>query len=275
MFSEKRSHKACAVVTGAGSGIGEAFAHELARRGGRVVCSDINPVTAEATAAAIRANGGEAVAYACDVSKLEQVERLAEQAEAWLGCPVDMVINNAGVGAGGLNIGEIPMEDWHWVMGVNMWGVIHGCHVFAPKIRPLGRGGIINVCSTASFAAAPLMGPYKVSKAAVLALSETLAAEMSGTGVAVTALCPTFVKTNIARDGRIPEGKSDFAAKLMQWTGIPAERVAKTTLNAMDRGQLYVLPQFDARTIWRTKRLLPAVYTRGAGLLSRLAAAKL
>ena len=275
MFSEKRSHKACAVVTGAGSGIGEAFAHELARRGGRVVCSDINPVTAEATAAAIRANGGEAVAYACDVSKLEQVERLAEQAEAWLGCPVDMVINNAGVGAGGLNIGEIPMEDWHWVMGVNMWGVIHGCHVFAPKIRPLGRGGIINVCSTASFAAAPLMGPYNVSKAAVLALSETLAAEMSGTGVAVTALCPTFVKTNIARDGRIPEGKSDFAAKLMQWTGIPAERVAKTTLNAMDRGQLYVLPQFDARTIWRTKRLLPAVYTRGAGLLSRLAAAKL
>ena len=275
MFSEKRSHKACAVVTGAGSGIGEAFAHELARRGGRVVCSDINPVTAEATAAAIRANGGEAVAYACDVSKLEQVERLAEQAEAWLGCPVDMVINNAGVGAGGLNIGAIPMEDWHWVMGVNMWGVIHGCHVFAPKIRALGRGGIINVCSTASFAAAPLMGPYNVSKAAVLALSETLAAEMSGTGVAVTALCPTFVKTNIARDGRIPEGKSDFAAKLMQWTGIPAERVAKTTLNAMDRGQLYVLPQFDARTIWRTKRLLPAVYTRGAGLLSRLAAAKL
>lgn len=275
MFSEKRSHKACAVVTGAGSGIGEAFAHELARRGGRVVCSDINPVTAEATAAAIRANGGEAVAYACDVSKLEQVERLAEQAEAWLGCPVDLVINNAGVGAGGLTIGEIPMEDWHWVMGVNMWGVIHGCHVFAPKIRALGRGGIINVCSTASFAAAPLMGPYNVSKAAVLALSETLAAEMSGTGVAVTALCPTFVKTNIARDGRIPEGKSDFAAKLMQWTGIPAERVAKTTLNAMDRGQLYVLPQFDARTIWRTKRLLPAVYTRGAGLLSRLAAAKL
>ena len=275
MFSEKRSHKACAVVTGAGSGIGEAFAHELARRGGRVVCSDINPVTAEATAAAIRANGGEAVAYACDVSKLEQVERLAEQAEAWLGCLVDMVINNAGVGAGGLTIGEIPMEDWHWVMGVNMWGVIHGCHVFAPKIRALGRGGIINVCSTASFAAAPLMGPYNVSKAAVLALSETLAAEMSGTGVAVTALCPTFVKTNIARDGRIPEGKSDFAAKLMQWTGIPAERVAKTTLNAMDRGQLYVLPQLDARTIWRTKRLLPAVYTRGAGLLSRLAAAKL
>lgn len=275
MFSEKRSHKACAVVTGAGSGIGEAFAHELARRGGRVVCSDINPVTAESTAEAIRANGGAAVAFACDVSKLDQVERLVEQAEDWLGCPVDLVVNNAGVGAGGLNIGEISMEDWHWTMGVNMWGVIHGCHVFAPKLRALGRGGIINVCSTASFAAAPLMGPYNVSKAAVLALSETLAAEMSGTGVAVTALCPTFVKTNIARDARTPSAASELASKLMQWTGISAERVAKTTLDALDRGQLYVLPQLDARTIWRTKRLLPTVYTRGAGLLSRLAAAKL
>jgi len=271
----RNKHKACAVVTGAGSGIGEAFAYELARRGGRVVCSDINLETVEATAAAIRAKGGEAVAFACDVSKLEQVEQLARDAEQWFGCPVDLVVNNAGVGAGGMNIGDIPMDDWHWVMGVNLWGVIHGCHVFAPKIRALGRGGIINVCSTASFAAAPLMGPYNVSKAAVLALSETLAAEMSGTGVGVTALCPTFVKTNIARDGRIPEGSSQIAAKLMKWTGISAERVANTTLNALDRGQLYVLPQFDARTIWRAKRLVPAAYTRGAGLLSRLAAAKL
>jgi len=223
----------------------------------------------------IRSSGGDAVAYACDVSRLDQVEQLAEQAEIWLGCPVDLVINNAGVGAGGLNIGEISMEDWHWTMGVNMWGVIHGCHVFAPKLRALGRGGIINVCSTASFAAAPLMGPYNVSKAAVLALSETLAAEMSGAGIAVTALCPTFVKTNIARDARTSSAASDLAATLMKWTGIPAERVAKTTLDALDRGQLYVLPQLDARTIWRTKRLIPSIYTRGAGLLSRLAAAKL
>jgi NAD(P)-dependent dehydrogenase (short-subunit alcohol dehydrogenase family) len=275
MFGKKHSRHAAAIVTGAGSGIGEAFAHEIARRGGRVVCSDINSDTAEATASAIRAAGGDATAFGCDVSKLEQVEQLALEAERWLGVPADLVINNAGVGAGGMNIGDIPMDDWHWVMGVNMWGVIHGSHVFAPKLRALGHGGIINVCSTASFAAAPQMGPYNVSKAAVLALSETLAAEMSGTGVTVTALCPTFVKTNITRDGRIAAGKSDFANKLMKWTGISADRVAKTTLNALDRGQLYVLPQLDARTIWRTKRLVPSVYTRGAGLLSRLAASSL
>ena len=276
MLNKKKvSHAAAALVTGAGSGIGEAFALELARRGSQVVCSDINQHTAEQTAQAIRDSGGSALALACDVSRLEQVEQLAVAAGEWLGQAPSLVINNAGVGAGGQPIGDTPMDDWQWVMGVNLWGVIHGCHVFAPKLRALGRGGIINVCSTASFAAAPLMGPYNTSKAAVLALSETLSAEMSGTGIHVTALCPTFVKTNITRDGRIPDSTSQFANSLMKWTGISATRVARTTLDALDRNQLYVLPQLDARTIWRMKRLVPGTYTRGAGLLNRLAFSRL
>lgn len=270
----KLTHCTSAVVTGAGSGIGAAFALELARRGTRVVCADIKLATAEQTAAAITAAGGQALAVACDVSQLEQVEQLAASAEQWLGHTPEIVINNAGVGAGGQVIGATPMDDWQWVLGVNLWGVIHGCHVFAPKLREHGRGGIINVCSTASFAAAPLMGPYNTSKAAVLALSETLAAEMSGTGIHVTALCPTFVKTNITRDGRISANTSQFANNLVKWTGISAERVARTTLNALDRNQLYVLPQLDARTIWRMKRFVPGTYTRGAGLLNRLASSR-
>ncbi|HEX6592062.1 MAG TPA: SDR family NAD(P)-dependent oxidoreductase [Moraxellaceae bacterium] len=271
MFARKTSRKASAVVTGAGSGIGRAFALELARRGGRVLCSDINLATAEETVALIRAKGGEAWALACDVGNLAQVEAMAARADELFAGQTDLVINNAGVGVGGRRIGEIPMEDWQWTVGVNMWGVVNGCHVFAPRLRKLGRGGVINVCSTASFAAAPLMGPYNLTKAAVLALSETLAAESAGTGVKVTALCPTFVKTNIARDGRIPESSSRMAQKLMDWTGVSADSVAKTTLDALDRGQLYVLPQIDARTIWRMKRLMPGMYTRGAGLLQRLA----
>lgn len=270
----KLTHCTSAVVTGAGSGIGAAFALELASRGTRVVCADIKLATAEQTAAAITAAGGQALAVACDVSQLEQVEQLAASAEQWLGHTPEIVINNAGVGAGGQVIGATPMDDWQWVLGVNLWGVIHGCHVFAPKLREHGRGGIINVCSTASFAAAPLMGPYNTSKAAVLALSETLAAEMSGTGIHVAALCPTFVKTNITRDGRISANTSQFANNLLKWTGISAERVARTTLNALDRNQLYVLPQLDARTIWRMKRFVPGTYTRGAGLLNRLASSR-
>lgn len=265
----KLSKGSRAVVTGAGSGIGRAFALELARRGGRVVCSDLNPATAEATAETIREQGGQALALPCDVSVLEQVEALADRAQAWFGEAPTLVINNAGVGAGGKPVGEISMEDWHWVMGVNMWGVVHGCHVFTPRLRAGGGGGIINVCSTASFAAAPSMGPYNASKAAVLALSETLAAETAGAGITVTALCPTVVKTNIFRDGRIDESVTPLMNKWVSLTGVSAEGVAGTTLKALDKGRLYVLPQVDARLIWRAKRYLPTTYARGAGLLSR------
>lgn len=269
MFGSKRSRDASAVVTGAGSGIGAAFAHELARRGGRVVCSDIRLETAEATADAILRAGGSAHAVACDVADIDQVDYLAAAAEEWLRGTPDLIVNNAGVGIGGRPVGDIPLSDWHWTVGVNMWGVIHGCHVFVPKLRAAGKGGIINVCSAASFAAAPLMSPYNVTKAAVLALSETLAAELAGTGVTVTALCPTWVKTNIARDGRIPDGTSRVAQKMMDITGLSAERVARTTLNAFDKGELYVLPQLDARLVWRMKRYAPASYARGAGLIGR------
>ncbi|MGB1221108.1 MAG: SDR family NAD(P)-dependent oxidoreductase [Alcanivoracaceae bacterium] len=272
MARDRISHAAVALVTGAGSGIGAAFATELGRRGGQVVCTDIDEAAAAVTAESIRAAGGQAMAMACDVGKLRQLEAAAREGERWAGKPVEVVINNAGVGAGGAPVGEIPMADWRWLMDINLWGVVHGCHVFAPRLRELGRGGIINVCSTASFAAAPLMGPYNVSKAAVLALSETLAAELSGSGVHVTALCPTFVKTNIARDARTPDDSRELAAKLMARTGVSADRVARQTLDALDRNQLYVLPQADARAIWRAKRLWPALYARGAGLLGRLSA---
>ncbi|HKY92576.1 MAG TPA: SDR family NAD(P)-dependent oxidoreductase [Nevskiaceae bacterium] len=267
----KPSYQASAVVTGAGSGIGRAFACEIARRGGRVVCADLKLDTAQDTVSLITSAGGDATAVACDVSKLEEVEALAVAAEAWLQGPVDLVINNAGVGAGGTVVGDTPIEDWRWVLGVNLWGVIHGCHVFVPRVRAHGRGGIVNVGSTASFAAAPLMGPYNTSKAAVLALTETLAAELAGTDIAVTALCPTFVKTNIMRDGRIAGGASRTADQLMRWTGVSADGVVKLTLDRLDRKQLYVLPQLDARTIWRAKRLAPAMYARGAGWFRRLA----
>jgi NAD(P)-dependent dehydrogenase (short-subunit alcohol dehydrogenase family) len=272
MFKRKRTQKAAAVVTGAGSGIGRAFSLALAQRGSRVVCADINVATAEETVTLIQAQGGQAIALRCDVTQLADVEQLADQAEHWLGGPVDLVINNAGVGAGGQRVGDASMEDWQWVLNINLWGVIHGCHVFAPRLRAQGRGGIINVASTASFAAAPLMGAYNVSKAAVLSLSETLAAEFAGTDVAVTALCPTIVKTNIFADGRIDDAHSKLLDRLITLTGVSADGVAVTTLNALDRGQLYVMPQLDARMIWRMKRLMPRLYTRGAGLLSRLAA---
>lgn len=127
-----RSRGARAVVTGAGSGIGAAFAHELARRGGQVVCADIDPARAEQTAVAIRAAGGQALALTCDVSELEEVEKLAAGAAEWFGAPATLVVNNAGVGTGGQPVGELPIEDWRWALGVNLWGR----RTRLPRVRP-------------------------------------------------------------------------------------------------------------------------------------------
>jgi NAD(P)-dependent dehydrogenase (short-subunit alcohol dehydrogenase family) len=273
--SAKVSHNALAVVTGAGSGIGAALATELARRGGRVVCSDINEVAAAKTASTITEKGGQAVAIACDVSHFDDVRELAAQSESWLDAAPTLVINNAGVGSGGAPIGELPLDDWRWVLGINLWGPIHGCHVFAPILRsaePSNRPrGIINVASAAAFAAAPGMAAYNVSKAGVLSLSETLAAELAGSGVKVTALCPTFVKTNIVESGRISAQTTEIATKIMRWTGLSPAKVARICLDTHDRGELYCMPQLEAKIGWNVKRLVPGTYTRGVGLVSRIA----
>ena len=269
--SKKRSNEAAAVITGAGSGIGAAFATELARRGGSVVCSDIDETAARTTADDIVAAGGKALATRCDVAQLEDVIQLAKVSQDWLGRPPTVVVNNAGVGAGGSAIGETEIDDWNWVLGINLWGPIHGCHVFAPILREAGYGGIINVASAAAFGAAPGMAAYNVSKAGVLSLSETLSAELSGTGVNVTVLCPTFVKTNIVDSGRITDKSTQMADRLMRWTGFSAERVARSSLDTLDRGGLYCMPQPDARIGWGIKRFTPTVYTRAAGLSTRFA----
>jgi NAD(P)-dependent dehydrogenase (short-subunit alcohol dehydrogenase family) len=269
--SDKRSRNAAAVITGAGSGIGAAFAVELAKRGGRVVCSDIDENAAQATADAIGIDGGKALALRCDVAQIDDVHCLAADAQDWFGGPPTVVINNAGVGAGGLPIGEVDLDDWNWVLNVNLWGPIHGCHVFAPILRDAGQpGGIINVASAAAFGAAPGMAAYNVSKAGVLSLSETLAAELSGTGVNVTVLCPTFVKTNIVESGRISDKSTQMASRLMRWTGFSPQRVARTCLDTLDRGGLYCMPQPDARIGWGIKRFTPTVYTRAVGLATRV-----
>jgi NAD(P)-dependent dehydrogenase (short-subunit alcohol dehydrogenase family) len=272
--SPKVSHHARAVVTGAGSGIGAAFAIELAKRGSRVVCSDIDEVAAKRTVTAISEFGGEAVALACDVTQFDAVQDLATQSQSWFGAAPTLVINNAGVGSGGAPIGELPLDDWQWVLGINLWGPIHGSHVFAPILRTGDSDvprGIINVASAAAFAAAPGMGAYNVSKAGVLMLSETLAAELSGSGVKVTVLCPTFVKTNIIEAGRISAGATNLANRVMGLTGFTAEKVAKTCLDAHDRGDLYCMPQLEAKFGWNVKRLAPGAYTRVAGLINRIA----
>ncbi len=249
-----------AVVTGAGSGLGRAFCIELARRGARILAADIDLARAEETARMARDAGAEVVVERCDVAKADEVAALADKAEAAFG-GTDLVINNAGVGVGGA-VGEVPLTDWEWIMGINLWGVIYGCHTFVPRFLSRGSGHVINVASAAGLLSAPQMGPYNVTKAGVVALSETLNVELQGTGVGVTVLCPTFFRTNIARDGRssATAGTPADLEKRMDSAKVQAPEVAAFALDAAAAGKLYALPHADGRWFWRMKRASPELF---------------
>jgi len=207
-----------------------------------------------------------AYAVHCDVGLKESVHALAEQSEQLLGHPVTLLINNAGVGLGG-KFDEVSLEDWQWCMHVNLWGVIHGCHYFVPKFKQQGSGAIINVASAAGYTAAPEMTAYNVTKSSVLALSETLASELQAYNIAVNVLCPTLVPTNIMKNGRLPSRYSGLADKLlMNHAFTTSDAVVKKTLNRLDAGKLYTIPQPDAKLFWWMKRASPSLYIKLLGL---------
>lgn len=259
-----------AVVTGSGGGLGRAFAIELAKRGAEVVVSDIREEGAKETAALVERAGGKAIVIPCDVRDAAAVQALADEAEARLG-PVDLVINNAGVAVSG-PVGEVALEDWKFCIDVNLYGVIHGCHVFAPRMKQRGRGAILNVASAAGLISAPVLGPYNVTKAGVVALSETMRAELAPHGVRVTVLCPTFFLTGIIDSARgvVDERMSASIRKIMTASRIQAEHVAAFALDSVAKDQLYAVPMLDGRTFWRLKRALPETFPKLAVLSKRL-----
>jgi NAD(P)-dependent dehydrogenase (short-subunit alcohol dehydrogenase family) len=183
---------------------------------------------------------------------------------------VDLLINNAGVACGGA-VGELPLAEWKRVLDVNLWGVIHGCHVFAPRLRRQGSGHILNIASAAGLMSVAYLAPYNVSKAGVVSLSETLALELKPAGVGVTVACPTFFRTNIAAasaaysDPRLRRAGN----KLVDQSRVEAETVARRCLQAVARGAHYALPLADGRWGWRLKRLSPEGFMYMVNLLQK------
>lgn len=252
-----------AVLTGAGSGLGRALSLELARRQAKLLLSDIDVKSAEETAHLATQLGAKAIVHACDVSKAEQVEALAAFADRELG-PVDLLVNNAGVAVSGA-IGDVPLKEWEWIFAINLWGVIYGCHTFVPRFRRHRRGHILNVASAAGLLSAPDMGPYNVSKAGVVSLSETLYSELRPFGVGVTVLCPTFFQTSILEKSHTflaDKQMQSLAANLMRKSKVQAPDVARLALEACANDELYCVPMLDGQWSWRMKRLSPEVYFR-------------
>ncbi len=255
----KNFHNRVAVITGAASGFGREFAIISARLGMRLVLADVQQEALAATAAELEAQGAQVLAMPCDVRKGEQVEALAQAAMARFGA-VHLVFNNAGVGAGGL-VWESTQADWEWVLGVNLWGVIHGVRVFTPlmlacaKDDPDFEGHIVNTASMAGLLNPPTMGVYNVSKHAVVSLTESLYHDLDlvGAPIGASVLCPYFVQTGISQSDRnrpddVPASAptaSQIAsqatmAKAVSSGKVSATEVAERTFAAIAEKQFYI-----------------------------------
>lgn len=248
-----------AVLTGAGSGFGLECARIGAHLGMNLVLVDVQQDALDAATAEMQAAGAQVLARKVDVSNAAQMEQLAADVQQRFGAP-HLVFNNAGVGAGGL-VWENSVKDWEWVLGVNLWGVVHGVRLFTPmmlaaaKADPAWRGHIINTASMAGLLNAPNMGIYNVSKHAVVALSETLYQDLSlvTDQIGASVLCPFFVPTGINQSHRNRPGdlpaekptKSQLIGQAMSDKAVgsgkvTAAEVAQKVFDAAAQGQFYI-----------------------------------
>jgi NAD(P)-dependent dehydrogenase (short-subunit alcohol dehydrogenase family) len=235
-----------AVVTGGASGIGRELCLAFARAGARVVVADLDEVGMEATAAQVRQAGSEAIRVRVDVSRLAEVQALADRAFSQWGA-VHVLCNNAGVSVhGGLE--SATHQDWEWVIGVNVWGVVHGIEAFVPRmIAQREPGHIVNTASMAGLIASQGLGVYNTTKYAVVGLSETLQKDLRLHGIGVSVLCPMGVATAIGESERNrpphlrgPARSAAGEIELMGRTLAPAH-VAAQVVRAILANRLYVI----------------------------------
>jgi len=257
-----------AVITGAASGIGRATALALAREGADIVLSDIDRDGLEQVRAEIESLGRKAVTVRADVSKLADIENLFAASIAAMG-RVDILMNNAGVHMMG-PIENITLADWEWIVGINVWSVIYGIHVFLPHMLERGSGYIVN---TGSMAGLNPVGeasiPYAATKCAVVGISEGLAGYLRPKGIGVTVVCPSFVQTNIGKGGRFVPSRDGLdelrdtlyhtfgeeatpeqvalLSQMLQSEIVSAESVAEKVAQAIKDNKVRVLTHSDSQ----------------------------
>lgn len=266
-------HGKTVVVTGAGSGIGRETALLSARRGADLIVCDVDGAGLAEVEAAARDLGRSVLARPVDVADREQMRDFAAAAHAQAG-PVDLLINNAGVGlaAGFL---ETELEDWDWILGINVLGVVHGCRFFLPAMVQRGTGGhVANLASMAGYHASPALNAYSATKFCVLGFSEALREELRPHRIGVTAVCPGVINTPITTNARA-RGEADDPARRERLVALYArrnygpDRVARNLLSAVQRNRSVAPIAPEAWLAYAVKRASP----RLAGWVARRLAA--
>jgi len=253
-FNNKR-----VLVTGGASGLGKAIVEQFAELGWKIAVVDINIQGAEEVASEANNKGAEAIALYCDIGKDEDFVTIASNIkEKWGG--LDIIINNAGIATTGM-MADCTPEQWDRAINLNLNSVFRGCHYWMPLLPENGPGHVVNTASFAGIAQAPAMMSYNVSKAGVIALSETLRAEMGHLNIGVSVVCPAFFKTNLL-DSMSPtdEGVKPLVKKWMDNSKISAADVANDVIDGIEKNKLMVISHDYARKAYRLKRFFPKYY---------------
>lgn len=239
-----------AFVTGGASGLGLSMARSLLNRGASVMLADRDAEGLERAVAALSSETNQVASVVCDVADANEIEKAAQATIDHFG-KVHIVVNNAGVGLGG-QPGEIALQDWRWIVDINLMGVVHGVEVFTPLIQSHGEGGhIINTGSMAGHVAPGGMGPYNATKYAVVGYSEGLKAELAPHNIGVSVLCPGWVRTNIHTTGfgrpsggpTLEEAKDDPQFQEMDAVikgGLDPDKVADWVADCVEANRLYI-----------------------------------
>jgi NAD(P)-dependent dehydrogenase (short-subunit alcohol dehydrogenase family) len=242
------------LVTGAASGLGLALVQQLAARGCRVLATDVHPEAPESL------RGIAGVDYlrldvTQDVDWATAHDRVVEQ---WDG--LDLLFNNAGVAAGG-RIELTEMDQWQWIVDINLLGVVRGCRTFTPMLKAQGRGHLVNTASAAGLVHPPRMSEYNAVKAGVVALSETLHHELRPYGVGVSVVCPMFFKTNLTGSLRgKDESAQKAAAKLIDRSTVTADDIATEVLEGIEKDRHIILTDRQGRIGYAAKRFARPLY---------------
>jgi len=256
-----------AVITGAASGIGRALADRCVQEGMKAVLADVEAEPLATAEASLKASGATVLAVQTDVSQVRDVEALAQKTMEAFGA-VHVLCNNAGVGTEAA-VWESTLAEWEWIVGVNLWGVVHGVRVFVPlMLAQDAECHIVNTASTAGLISGPGLGAYKVTKHGVVTLSETLHHELAerGAKVKVSVLCPGIVNTRIMESARnrpgdlSPTGPRGPASE-ERWealrrlvpAGMPAAQVADAVFEALRKDRFYILTHPEGKEAVRTR----------------------